>query len=253
MNIQGIEQLFSMISSAEKFVVFTGAGVSTLSGIPDFRGPQGVHKNRFKSWTVEELHHIKVFMAHPDAFYEFAREAWFNLDQLQHNVVHRVLAKLEENALLDAVYTQNIDMLHHQAGSKNVYEIHGTMASLSCLNCSSKYNFADMKKIVAEGKVPYCEKCNGLIKPDVIFFGEGLNMKLLEKARNDFSQADLVLVLGSSLTVEPAASFPLMTVRNKGKMVIVNSQKTPYDDLAIMRFNDLKSVFNEIEKKLDNK
>ena len=114
---QSIFELVSLLKNAGKCVAFTGAGVSTLSGIPDFRGPQGIFAQKFQSWTVEELHDIQVFRGHPEAFYEYARDSWYMLDMLHTNIVHQVLAKLERGGLLQAVYTQNIDMLHQKAGS----------------------------------------------------------------------------------------------------------------------------------------
>jgi len=249
MSEKKILELIELLRNAKKCIAFTGAGVSTLSGIPDFRGPNGISNDKFQSWSVEELHDIRVFRNHPDAFYQYARSSWYLLDTLKANVVHRVLAWLEKAGCLQAVYTQNIDMLHQQAGSQRVEEIHGTLATHSCLNCGKKFPFALIKQKVMADKVPYCDQCQGLIKPDVIFFGEMLDQDLLERARVDFSEADLILVLGSSLTVQPAASLPMLTIKNKNKMVIVNSQPTTYDQFATIRFDDLKQVFETIEKK----
>ncbi len=250
MSEKKIRELLELLKNAKHCLAFTGAGVSTLSGIPDFRGPNGVFAQKFQSWTVEELHDIRVFRSHPEAFYQYARNSWYLLDTLKANIVHKVLAELEATGLLKAVYTQNIDMLHQQAGSKCVEEIHGTLETHSCINCSRKFRYPEIKKTVIAGEVPRCDQCRGLIKPDVIFFGEMLDQDLLERGRNDFSKADLVLVLGSSLTVQPAASLPLLAIKNHSKMVIVNSQPTPYDQFATLLFKDLKQVFDTIHSKL---
>ncbi|NMA21474.1 MAG: NAD-dependent protein deacylase [Lentisphaerae bacterium] len=249
MSEKPIDKLVELLQTSKKCLAFTGAGVSTLSGIPDFRGPNGVYAQKFQSWTVEELHDIRVFRSHPDVFYQYARNSWYLLDTLKANIVHQVLADLEAAGRLQAVYTQNIDMLHQQAGSKRVEEIHGTLATHSCLECGKKFKYPEIKKIVMTDKVPYCDRCRGLIKPDVIFFGEMLDQDLLERGRRDFSEADLVLVLGSSLTVQPAASLPLLAIKNHSKLVIVNSQPTPYDQFATLLFQDLKQVFDAINRK----
>jgi len=242
-----IDQLVKLLQNAKNCVAFTGAGVSTLSGIPDFRGPNGVFADNFQSWSVEELHDIRVFRNHPEAFYQYAQTSWYLLDTLKANIVHQVLAELEKMGLLHALYTQNIDMLHQQAGSKRVEEIHGTLATHSCLSCGEKFSFKEIKQKVMQGKVPYCNKCNGLVKPDVIFFGETLDQNMLRRAQKDFSEADLTLVLGSSLTVQPAASLPLLTIKNNNKLVIINNQATPYDHFATLHFDDLQEVFEKIK------
>ncbi len=249
MSEKMIDELVELLRSSRKCLAFTGAGVSTLSGIPDFRGPNGVFSQKFQSWTVEQLHDIRVFRSHPEAFYQYARSSWYLLDTLKPNIVHLVLAELEAAGLLKAVYTQNIDMLHQKADSKRVEEIHGTLETHSCLDCSKKFGFAEIKKTVMTGEVPRCDQCSGLIKPDVIFFGEMLDQNLLERGRKDFSEADLVLVLGSSLTVQPAASLPLLAIKNHSKLVIVNSQPTTYDQYATLHFQDLKQVFTNIHSK----
>lgn len=250
MSEKKIDELVELLKTAKHCLAFTGAGVSTLSGIPDFRGPNGVFAQKFQSWTVEELHDIRIFRSHPEAFYQYARNSWYLLDTLKPNIVHQVLAELEAAGLLKAVYTQNIDMLHQQAGSKRVEEIHGTLETHSCLNCGKKFQYQEIKKTVMAGEVPRCNQCQGLIKPDVIFFGEMHDPDLLERGRKDFSEADLVLVLGSSLIVQPAASLPLLAIKNHCKLVIVNSQPTTYDQFATLLFQDLKLVFDAVHSKL---
>ena len=240
-------ELYTLLEQSRKTVVFTGAGVSTLSGIPDFRGPQGVFAQRWQHWSVEELHDIEVFRAHPEAFYSYAKNTWYAFDTVPTNIVHQVLAEMERKRLLEAVYTQNIDMLHQKAGSIRVEEVHGTLARHYCLQCGRSFPFAEIKAIVLRDQVPYCPHCQGLIKPAVIFFGENLDCELLQRAQRDFTAADLTLVLGSSLTVQPAASFPLMTLRHQGKLVIVNGQPTSLDHLATLRYDNLETVFRVVK------
>jgi NAD-dependent deacetylase len=251
--MQDFSPLFALLEQSKKTVAFTGAGVSTLSGIPDFRGPKGVFAHRWQNWSVEELHDIEVFQAHPDAFYSYAKNSWYAFDTLPVNIVHQVLAELEQQGLLAAIYTQNIDMLHQKAGSRRVEELHGTMAGHHCLQCGRRFPYADIKALVLQDQVPRCPQCQGLIKPDVVFFGEGLDFGMLQRAQRDFTSADLTLVLGSSLTVEPAASLPRLTLHNHGRLVIVNGQPTSLDHRAELCYNDLESVFTALKTWLDKK
>lgn len=249
--MQEFSQLFALLEQSRKIVAFTGAGVSTLSGIPDFRGPKGVFAQRWQDWSVEELHDIAVFQAHPEAFYSYAKNTWYAFDTLPVNIVHQVLAEMEHQGRLAAVYTQNIDMLHQKAGSRRVEEVHGTMASHHCLQCGRSFPYVEIKAVVLQDQVPHCPQCRGLIKPDVVFFGENLDAGLLQRAQRDFSTADLTLVLGSSLTVQPAASLPMLTLRQNGRLVIVNGQTTPLDQLARLRYDDLEAVFKALQTWLD--
>lgn len=250
--MQDFSPLFALLEQSRKTVAFTGAGVSTLSGIPDFRGPHGVFSQRWQDWSVEELHNIEVFEAHPEAFYGYAKNAWYAFDTLPVNIVHQVLAEMEQQGLLAAVYTQNIDMLHQKAGSRRVEELHGTMAAHHCLQCNRSFPYAEIKTLVLQDQVPRCPQCQGLIKPDVVFFGENLDAGMLQRAQRDFSSAELTLVLGSSLTVEPAASLPRLTLQNHGRLVIVNGQPTPLDQQAALSYDDLEVVFKALQTWLDD-
>lgn len=246
-----LELLVNEISKTDKIAVFTGAGVSTLSGIPDFKGKHGVYNSPWLGYSVEEILSINFFRRNPEIFYKWAMDIWFNLESYEPNIVHNTLAKMEESGLLKlGVFTQNIDFLHQRAGSKNVFELHGSNRHLYCTTCNAFYTYEEIAPIVKGGKVPRCTSCDGIIKPDIVFYGESLNATVLKAAEVAFSSADLVLVLGSSLTVYPAASFPLLAKSHGGKLVIVNAQKTQYDNLAYLCFSDLEQTFTALNGKL---
>jgi NAD-dependent deacetylase len=163
-------------------------------------------------------------------------------------VVHTCLAELEKRGRLKALITQNIDLLHQKGGSRRVIEVHGSPRIHYCLNCSRvRMNFDEAAAIVRSGAIPRCPKCGRALKPAITFFGESLPMEALREATEESQAADLILVLGTSLTVNPAAGLPLYTLRNGGKMVIVNNMPTPLDSRADMRFKDLGEVFGGLE------
>ena len=242
-----LEQLALLIRTAKRLTVFTGAGVSTLSGIRDFRGINGVYKEPWHGRDVEDILSLSTFREEPELFYGWATEFVYCLERYEPSVVHRVLAKLEQQQLLKALYTQNIDLLHTKAGNQKVYEIHGSPALHHCMKCKAEYTYAEISPMVLGGKVPYCEHCGHLVKPDIVFYGEGLDEALLNKGFSDFENSDLVLVLGSSLTVQPAASLPLAAKYGGAEIVIVNNQPTTLDAAAVLTFPDLKEVFEYLD------
>ena len=240
---------------AGRIVVLTGAGVSTLSGIPDFRSSDGLYSKEFGKMRVEEILDIDFFLAHPDVFYQWSRDYWFQMEKFQPNIIHRTLAEMERRGKLsEGIFTQNIDALHQRAGSKKVYELHGSIANGYCMNCHRHYDYKYMADSVNSGIKPICSSCGGLVKPDIVFYGESLNTTTLMRAENAFSYADLAIVLGSSLVVNPAASLPYISARSGKDIVIVNRDKTYIDDYAALKFNDLESFFDEFNQYLnDNK
>ena len=243
-----VGQLAEAIRQAEHALVFTGAGISTLSGIPDFRGAHGVYRQKWHGLEVEEILSLDCFRIHPEYFYEWAQTFVYGLENYKPNIVHTTVAKLEKLGRIDGVYTQNIDILHQKAGSGKLYELHGSPAHHHCLRCGTSADYDEVAPIVQAGSVPHCPKCGAVLKPDIVFYGEMLDEALLEQAFRDFSNADLVLVLGSSLTVQPAASLPLYTLRHGGKIAIVNRGATALDRDAAFRFDDLESVFTELDR-----
>lgn len=242
------EKLCELLEKSARPCVFTGAGVSTLSGIPDFRGPHGVYSDPWMGMDVEEIISLSFFRKSPDIFYKWAKDVWYHLEDYQPNIVHNVLARMKL-----PVYTQNIDMLHQRAGSENVYEVHGSARIHHCTKCNKTFTYEEIAPIVRAEQVPICPACNGVIKPDIIFYEENLNETVLRQAWSDFSDCNLCLCLGSSLTVQPAASFPEIARQGGAKLVIVNAQSTYEDYYADLRFSDLKQVFEALNKWLDKK
>ena len=208
-------KLTELVKSSKNIVAFTGAGVSTLTGIRDFRGKNGVYRQLWHGFQVEEILSLDCFRSRPELFYEWAREFVYCLDDFNPGAMHTALAHLERIGKLPlGIYTQNIDLLHQKAGSSQVYEIHGSPARHHCLRCRCEQTYAEVAPTVMLGKVPHCPKCGGVMKPDIVFYGENLDEALLDRAFDEFSEADTVLVLGSSLTVQPAASLPECAVRS---------------------------------------
>jgi NAD-dependent deacetylase len=243
---QPLQELLDLLESSRRIRAFTGAGISTLSGIPDFRGDNGVFSKTFKGYDAEEIHEIGLFRKHPEIFYEYAKDFTYNLSAREPNLVHYTLAQMQQQNRLGTIYTQNIDNLHQRAGSLDVREFHGSMVSHHCLECETRFCYAEIVPVVRSGQVPHCRKCGGLIKPDIVFFGESPDSELLESAFADLERTDLLLVLGSSLTVPPAANLPMATYYGGGKIVIVNRQPTGLDRHAHLKFDDLQEVFSAV-------
>lgn len=245
-----MKELYRMIRDSNFCAVFTGAGISTLSGIPDFRSPNGVYSKRFEGYEVEEILSIGLFLRRPDLYYAWAKPFIYELDRYQPNIVHRVLAGMEAAGMVGMTYTQNIDLLHERAGTKKLGELHGSPAVHECLKCGKTFSYPEIAAIVNRGKVPYCPLCGGIVKPRIVFYGESLDADLLGRAERDLRKADLLLVLGSSLTVNPAAMLPEITLSGGGKVVIVNRQPTPLDRYAALRCDDLETVFSGLRDEL---
>ena len=203
-----------LIRRAERVVAFTGAGISTAAGIPDFRGPKGLYVTR--QYDPETVFDISAFRRNPEPFYEFTRDLLGVIDSLEPTKTHRFLAQLEANGQLTAVVTQNIDSLHQKAGSQRVISVHGDYWTSRCLDCGLEYDLDTMRGMMREAAVPRCS-CDGVIKPDVVFYGEAV--RDLEVAASVVGASDLLLVLGSSLVVYPAAILPEQA---GGDVVVVN-------------------------------
>ena len=244
-----LDQLTALLKGARHTIALTGAGVSTLSGIPDFRSANGLYAQDWHGMSVEEILSIDVFRAHPEYFYGM-RIFVQPEGRYQPNIVHSVLARMERQGLMGTVFTQNIDRLHTLAGSRDVVELHGSATTNHCLKCGAQYPFAQIVETACQGKVPHCPKCGGVIKPDIVFYGENLDERALDRAVEETRRCDLMLVLGTSLVVQPAASLPVMAARHGAKLVIVNAQPTPLDDYATLRFADLKAVFEHLDRSL---
>ena len=239
--------LADIVKRSKRIVAFTGAGVSTLSGIRDFRGKNGVYRQLWHGYQVEEILSLDCFTRQPELFYEWAKEFVYSLDDYRPGAMHTALAHLESIGKLPlGIYTQNIDLLHQKAGSRQVYEIHGSPAMHHCLRCRHALPYAEVAPTVMAGKVPHCPKCGGVVKPDIVFYGEGLDEDLLRRGFDVFANADLALVMGSSLTVYPAAALPEAAARNGVPTVIINEQPTHLDDLAVLRIESLEEAAEEL-------
>jgi NAD-dependent deacetylase len=234
-----MNKLKELIERAEYCVAFTGAGVSTFSGIKDFRGKNGIYRQQ--NIDADKIFSLDYFLKDPSYYYIHARDFIYNLDEKSPGIVHKVLAKLESQGLLKAVITQNIDMLHQQAGSQNVIEIHGSPSEHYCMDCGRTFPFSEICGIVKNNRVPRCE-CGGVIKPRIVFFGELLPEVALEQAFEAARRADLMLILGSTLVVQPAASLPVHTLNHGGKIVIINDMPTPLDAEAELKYDNLAAL-----------
>lgn len=229
-----------IIENSKSIVFFGGAGVSTESNIPDFRSTDGLYNQKYK-YNPETILSNTFFFEHTDEFFEFYKDKMIYKDALP-NITHKVLAKLEEEGKLKAVITQNIDGLHQLAGSKNVIELHGTVLKNHCLKC---HTFYGIEKIIGSESVPRCEKCGGIIKPDVVLYEEGLNENDIKKALEYISTCDTLIIGGTSLTVYPAAGF--VNYFNGKSLIIINKDITNYDKYADLVISDsLGNVFKTL-------
>lgn len=234
-----IEKFKTLVNESNNIVFFGGAGVSTESGIPDFRSKDGLYNQKYKYPPEEILSHT-FFINHTEEFFKFYKEKMNSL-KYEPNVTHIKLAELEKEGKLKAVVTQNIDGLHQKAGSKNVYELHGSVLRNYCMKC---HKFYDAKYVFNSSGVPKCS-CGGIIKPDVVLYEETLDEETLEKSVYAIANADLLIVAGTSLTVYPASGL-INYFRGKN-LVLINRDTTPFDNRADLVINEsLGKVFEEI-------
>jgi len=230
-----LQDLIARLQGCTNAAVFTGAGVSTLCGIPDFRGPQGLYKDP----DAERIFDIGWFHRDPSVYYKGCRDLVYGHRDVAPGSVHHAVVKLEQAGIVRGVITQNIDMLHQKAGSARVLEIHGSGILHHCVGCGDERSFEEICDMLKGVEVPLCARCGEAYKPDITFFGEMLPEKPLEEAFELAASCELMLVLGSSLTVHPAASIPELAVRHGAELAIVNGQPTPLDSRACYRLRDL--------------
>jgi NAD-dependent deacetylase len=228
---KNIETLAQWVKDSDNIVFFGGAGVSTESGIPDFRSVDGLYNQKY-AYPPETILSHTFFCDHTDEFYRFYRDKMLCLDA-KPNAAHLKLAQWEKEGRLKAVITQNIDGLHQAAGSRNVLELHGSVHRNYCMNCGKAFDAAYMKQTTG---LPKCDDCGGLIKPDVVLYEEGLDMDTLESAVRYISQADVLIVGGTSLVVYPAAG--LIRYYRGHKLVLINKGSTTYDSDASLMIPD---------------
>ncbi len=225
MDENKLQTLKQWIDEARRIVFFGGAGVSTESGIPDFRSPDGLYSQQYDVPPETVISHT-YYVRHPDVFYRFYRERMLFSDA-RPNSVHLKLAKWEQEGKLLGVVTQNIDGLHQMAGSKKVYELHGSVHRNICLSCGKVYNLQEFLKL---SEIPVCTRCGGRVKPDVVLYEEGLDSQVIQGAVDAIRRADVLIVAGTSLTVYPAAAFLDEYMGNR--LVLINRTETPRDNIA---------------------
>ena len=227
---QQIRQAKKLLQNARHAVALTGAGVSTPSGIPDFRSPGSGIWERVDQFQVASLF---AFRRHPDAFFNCIRPMIRLAQNAVPNPAHHALAEMEHLGLLQAIITQNIDGLHTRAGSQRVIQLHGNFQTATCTSC---YQVAPGEEVLefllTQEGIPTCDKCGGVFKPNIILFGEQLPFSALQAAQQEIRRCDLILVAGSSLTVEPAASLPARAKNNGTQLILVNLQPTQVDNIA---------------------
>lgn len=239
---ESVEKFLQMVKESDNIVFFGGAGVSTESGIPDFRSVDGLYNQKY-DYPPETILSHSFYMAKPDEFYRFYRDKMLCLD-VKPNVTHEKLAQLEAAGKLKAIVTQNIDGLHQAAGSKRVLELHGSVHRNYCQHCGKLF---DARYVLeSTDPVPVCDACGGRIKPDVVLYEEGLDNQTMQDAVYYISHADMLIIGGTSLAVYPAAG--LIDYYRRNKLVLINKSATPMDNRADLVIQEgLGTVFGRIE------
>lgn len=241
------EKAAELIVASKMTVALTGAGISTPSGIPDFRSPESGLWTKVDPYEVAT---IESFNRNPSMFFDFMRPLSNTIGKSEPNAAHSALARWESVGLLHSVITQNIDNLHQRAGSRNVLELHGNAQRAYCVKCGKSYTHEDLFEKLEYSAVPHCDCVSaGVIKPDVILFGEQLPMDALKESEKDCVECEILIVGGSSLTVTPASIFPRIAIESGAKLIIVNRDKTYIDSKADIIIRDSIEIAFE---KLDN-
>jgi len=247
---EAIQQTAKIIRSNNRGVALTGAGISTPSGIPDFRSPGNGLWTRYRPMEVASL---TAFRSHPDTFYSWLRPLARKLFSAQPNEAHHALAKLEEKESIQTILTQNIDNLHQKAGSENVLELHGSFETLSCTACHQQTQITEdlIVSLIDEGNIPRCWECGAILKPDVVLFEEQLPVQTWKKAETTTRESDYMLVVGSSLTVQPVSSLPQAAVASGADLMIINQTETHMDDQAeVVIHGDVANVLPVLTQKV---
>lgn len=237
------EALKQIIKESNSIVVFTGAGISTPSGIPDFRSADGIYNQKSKTnYRPEEIISHSFYVSHPDLFYEFYKEKMCYPDA-KPNEAHKYFASLEKQGKNVTVVTQNIDNLHQEGGSSRVYELHGSVHRNFCEKCGRLFG---LKYVMSHPGIPHCDKCGGQIKPDVVLYEESLDENTIQLSISAIMTCDTLIVVGTSLTVYPAAGF-IRYFRGRN-LVVINKQPTNYDNMCDLVFNeDIIKVIENIK------
>lgn len=231
----GVGRLADLVRSSERIVALTGAGISVPSGIPDFRTPG---EGMWEEVDPMKVANIDAFHRDTRAFWDFYRPRFDMLSDKRPNAAHLALAGLERAGLLDAVVTQNIDRLHRSAGTRELIEVHGSVDTSSCTTCGASWPLEKVGELFDEEGIAVCPGCMGKVKPDVVLFGEMLPAAAIQRARELAESADLMLCVGSSLEVFPAAGLPELTLAHGGSIAVLTIGPTPYDGDAHVRLHD---------------
>ena len=225
-----IERALSLLAGAQHAIALTGAGISTPSGIPDF---QSANSGLWQNADPFEVASIHAFRRRPQDFYNWIQPITKLTLDAEPNPAHLALAQLEQGNRLRCIITQNVDMLHGKAGSSTVHEVHGHFREMTCLRCYTVYpSAAHLDLFVATGEIPYCDGCGGILKPNVILIGEQLPVRILNEAKKQTRQCDLMIVVGSSLEMAPAGDLPALAVETGAQLIIINLEPTHLDHLA---------------------
>lgn len=240
-----IDKAVACIRTSSTCIALTGAGISTDSGIPDFRSPNGIWNTNPELQTD-----LASFKMNPEKFFELGKKLYPALKNAHPNTGHETLKKMEDMGVLQYVITQNIDGLHQKAGSKNVIELHGTYRTSTCLTCGKKF---DTDQFMPLSSIPRCPQCSGIVKPDVIMFGESLPQKAFSKAVSLSQNADVMMVVGSRLQVYPASHLVVMTKHSNGHIIIINNTKTALDNTADIVLHEqishcLPAIFSQLQE-----
>ena len=229
-QLQIIRRAIEIIRAAQSGVVFSGAGISTPSGIPDFRSPGSGLWTRYDPMEVGSL---SAFRHNPEKFFEWFQPLAQTIYEARPNPAHYAVAQLQKAGFIQEIITQNIDGLHWRSGSTSVLEIHGTLQTMTCTCCYRKYPSEEfIEQYINFGQIPYCPICTRILKPDVILFEEQLPQKVWKSAKEACLNCEVIIVVGSSLEVVPAANLPYLAVENQAQLIIVNEMKTYLDDRA---------------------
>lgn len=243
-----IKKFLKLLLSSKKTVFLTGAGISTDSGIPDYRSPKTGLWNKIDKSVVS----LEGFLKNPEEYYSYALNLYPIRSAAKPNSAHLMLSRFEKDGNISGIITQNVDGLHQSAGSKDVCELHGSTKRVVCLKCERFFLMSEiMKRVLAGEKAPLCH-CGGILKPDAVFFGEALPEKAWNKAKKLVEVADLLVVVGTSLQVSPVNSLPTLALNNKAEIVIINLGKTPFDKYANLVINkNIKEFFLNLRKKYE--
>ncbi len=242
MILNDYKKAAKIIETSKFLVAFTGAGISVESGIPPFRGPTGL-------WSKYDpkILDINFFLTNPDISWKYIKEIFYDyMQNVNPNIAHYFLAKLENKGLLKGTITQNIDNLHQKAGSKNVVEFHGSASKLECIKCKRKFS---LNSVSLESLPPLCPKCGGILKPDFVFFGEAIPKDAFEKSLFLMQNADVLLVIGTTGEIMPASELPYIAKDNGAKIIEINIQKSNYTNKITDVF--LKDKATEVAKNLE--